>query len=84
MKITIIYLDNIFLSSLVGIHKRIGPKTLAKKIPREKNFSKLIKSVIEKLKDFDKFFKNPLSFCLGNQIRHFENQRNIFFGEEMA
>jgi len=41
MEITIKCLDNIFLSSLVGIHKRIGPKTLAKKIPREKIFSKL-------------------------------------------
>ena len=42
MKITVTCLDNIFLSSLVGIHKRTGPKTLAKKIPREKIFSKLL------------------------------------------
>jgi len=41
MKITITCLDNIFLSSLVRIHKRTGPKTLAKKISREKIFSKL-------------------------------------------
>jgi len=40
--------------------------------------TKSIKLVIEKLEDFDKFFKNPLPFCLGNQIRHFENQRNVF------
>jgi len=40
--------------------------------------TKSIKLVIEKLEDFDKFFKNSLSFCLGNQIRYFENQRNVF------